>query len=345
MIDLGSLPLPANMAGFMGAAAIIWWAGRALTEAADAISEKTGLGSLFLGTLVLGGITSLPEVAVSVSSGLTGAAALGVNNLLGSIALQVVVLAIGDWMLGGRALSFVTGKPAVLLHGVFGAVLLIAVAMAVVVGDHAFAAAGVWTLSLFVTTFLLLWVVFLEERTERSGWQPTDLPSERDVSAKPAEALSIVAASRRVALCAAAILAAGYGVARIGDAIAAQSGLGGSFVGATLLGLTTSLPEISALVAAVRLERFSMAFGNIFGTNILTVAILFLTDIAYPGGPVLNEVGAFASVAALLGATLTLLYVGGLVERRDRTIGRLGIDSWAVLVIYFAGLGLLYTLR
>jgi len=345
MIDLGTLSLPVNIAVFVSAAAVIWWAGRALTEAADAISEHTGLGSLFLGTLVLGGITSLPEVAVSVSAGLNGAAKLGVNNLLGSIALQVVVLALGDWVLGGRALSFVTGKPVVLLHGLFGAILLIAVAVAVNVGDRAFAAAGVWTLGLFIATFLLLWVVFLEERSERSAWHPTDLPTERDISGRASEPLPISIAAWRTVLCAALILAAGYGVSLVGDAIAAQTGLGGSFVGATLLGLTTSLPEISALVAAVRLRRFAMAFGNIFGTNILTIAILFLTDIAYPGAPVLNEVGGFASVAALLGATLTLLYVSGLAERRDKTFGRLGVDSWAVLVVYFAGLGLLYTLR
>ncbi|SDD45774.1 sodium:calcium antiporter [Ruegeria marina] len=345
MIEIGLLPLPGNIAAFIVASAIIWWAGQALAQAADAISEKTGLGSLLLGTLVLGGITSLPEVAVSVSAGFTGAAKLGVNNLLGSIALQIVVLALGDWILGRRALSFVTGKPVVLLQGLFGAVLLVAVAVAVVVGDHAFAGAGLWTFGLFGATVLLLWIVFLEERNDRSGWRPTDLPSKRDIPGKTAIPLSISAASRRIVLCAALILAAGYGVARIGDAIAHQSGLGGSFVGATFLGLTTSLPEISSLVAAVRLRRFAMAFGNIFGTNILTVAILFLTDIAYPDEPILNQVGSFASVAALLGATVTLLYVSGLVERRDTTIGRLGIDSWAVLVVYAAGVGLLYTIR
>lgn len=345
MIDPGALPLPANIAAFAAAAAVIWRAGRALTEAADAISEMTGLGSLFLGTLVLGGITSLPEIAVSVSAGFAGAAALGVNNLLGSIALQVVVLALGDWMLGGRALSFVTGKPVVLLHGLICALLLIGVAAAVSVGDRAFAGAGAWSLGLFVATFVLLWLVFGEERSDRSGWHPTDLPSPRDVSARAGRPPSVPAAARGVALCAALILAAGYGVARIGDAIADQSGLGDSFVGLTFLGLATSLPEISALAAAVRLRRFAMAFGNIFGTNILTVAILYLTDLAYPGGPVLEQAGRFAAVAALLGATVTLLYVAGLVERRDTTIGRLGIDSWAVLAVYAAGLGLLYALR
>ncbi|MDF0603723.1 hypothetical protein P1J78_23655 [Psychromarinibacter sp. C21-152] len=66
---------------------------------------------------------------------------------------------------------------------------------------------------------------------------------------------------------------------------------------------------------------------------------------AYPGGPVLNAVGGFATVAAGLGAVLTLLYVAGLVERRDATLGRLGIDSWAVIGTYAAGVLLLWGMR
>ena len=68
MVDFSTLSIPLNFGVFAVAAAVIWWAGTTLTEAADAISEQTGLGSLFAGTIILGGITSLPEMAVSVSA-------------------------------------------------------------------------------------------------------------------------------------------------------------------------------------------------------------------------------------------------------------------------------------
>ena len=64
-----------------------------------------------------------------------------------------------------------------------------------------------------------------------------------------------------------------------------------------------------------------------------------------PAGPVLNEVGAFSQVAAALGVVVTLFYVAGLIERRDDTIGRLGLDSWAVVATYAGGLVLLFFLR
>jgi cation:H+ antiporter len=42
---------------------------------------------------------------------------------------------------------------------------------------------------------------------------------------------------------------------------------------------------------------------------------------------------------------VTTLYVTGLIERRNRTILRMGVDSLAVLVAYLGGLILFYQLR
>jgi len=345
MFDFAGLPVLANLGIFALAGAAVWFAGTRLAGYADEIAQLTGLGSAMAGMILLAGITSLPEIAVSVSAGFSGSAQLAANNILGSIALQVVVLALGDWVLGGRALSFVVGKPEVLLQGIFGAVLLAVVCGAIAAGDHAFLGAGIWTLGLTVGSFLLLWFVANADQSERSGWVPQDMPDLGDVTGEKNPPGTLPRAITMTATMAAIILVAGFLLARTGDTLATQSGLGGSFIGATLLGLATSLPEISTLVAAIRLKRYSMAFGNIFGSNIFNIALIWLIDLAYPGGPVLNEVGAFSQVAASLGIVLTLLYVAGLVERRNRTLGRLGLESWAVIVTYLGGVAVLFSLR
>jgi cation:H+ antiporter len=116
-------------------------------------------------------------------------------------------------------------------------------------------------------------------------------------------------------------------------------------MGIALLALVTSLPELGTVFAAMRQGLYTMAISDILGTNILNVALLLCIDLAATGEPVLSRVGTFASVGALLGIVVTGLLLIGLVERRDQTILRMGLDSAAVLIVYVGGLALLFTLR
>lgn len=345
MTSIEQWPLVVAMLVFALSAAAVWVAGTRLALYADAIAHITGAGTALLGVLMLGGVTSLPEIAVSVSASISGNAALAVNNLLGGLALQVVILALGDFALGGRALSFVVGSPRVLLQGVFCALLLAMVIAAIGVGERAFLGVGLWSTAILLGSIVLLWFITLEEKRDRLGWKAEDMPDLGEALESEGRPGTLGRAIALTAVVAVVILVAGYLLARTGEAIATMSGLGSSFVGATLVGFATSLPEISTVLAAIRLRRYIMAFGDIFGTNILDVAFIFLVDLAYRGPPVLGEVGAFSQVAAALGVLVTLLYVAGLIERRDDTLGRLGIDSWAVLASYGCGVALLYTLR
>ncbi|MDN3718249.1 hypothetical protein QW131_00905 [Roseibium salinum] len=88
-----------------------------------------------------------------------------------------------------------------------------------------------------------------------------------------------------------------------------------------------------------------MAVSDIFGTNLFDVAIIFLVDVLYFEGAVLNEVGNFSVLAGLLGILVTGLYVVGLIERRNPTILGVGVDSILVTVTYLGGIGILYTMR
>ncbi|HEX6364423.1 MAG TPA: hypothetical protein VFZ93_15810, partial [Albitalea sp.] len=143
----------------------------------------------------------------------------------------------------------------------------------------------------------------------------------------------------------AAILVAGFLLATAGEALAAQTGLGTSFFGAVLLGFSTSLPELSTVLAAVRLGRYEMALADVLGTNLFNVTIIVLVDALHPGDPVLMEAGPFAAFGALLALVLTAIFLVGMIERRDRTVLRMGFDSLAAIACYAAGLVVLYQLR
>jgi cation:H+ antiporter len=81
MLDFSDFGLAMNMALFALSAGCVWQAGTRISTCAKAISDMTGMGQALLGLLLLGGVTSLPELAVSLSSAIAGNAALAVNNI------------------------------------------------------------------------------------------------------------------------------------------------------------------------------------------------------------------------------------------------------------------------
>ena len=87
------------------------------------------------------------------------------------------------------------------------------------------------------------------------------------------------------------------------------------------------------------------AVADVFGTNLFNVTIIFAVDALYDGPPVLAEVGPFAGFGALLAIALTAIYLAGMIERRDRTLARMGYDSIAALFAYAGGLVVLWHLR
>jgi cation:H+ antiporter len=98
-------PLWANALIFLVAAALVWGAGTRLTRDLDGIAERTGMGRAFVGMLLLGGITSLPEVANAITASAIGNPALAINNLLGSAAINVLLLAVADALVGRDAIT------------------------------------------------------------------------------------------------------------------------------------------------------------------------------------------------------------------------------------------------
>ncbi len=338
-----SFPLWGNGLVFAGAAAAVWAAGTRIAGYADAIAEATGIGRGLLGIVLLGGVTSLPEMAVASTASLAGHPALSVNDLLGSAAINVVIIAVADAVLGRGAITSVLASPGVLLQGVLGIVLLAMVVGATMTMDVPLLGASAWTWLLLCATAVALWVV--ARSNSASAWKAVRKPGQEKPAASQHRAQALRPVITKTAVAGALILVAGFLLAKSAEAIAVQTGLGTSFVGAVLLGASTSLPEVSTVIAAVRLGRYEMAVSDIFGTNVFNIAIIFAVDALYDGPPVLAEVGPFAGFAALLAIVLTALYLAGMIERRDRTVARMGYDSLAALGAYGAGIAVLYQLR
>ncbi len=81
---------------YLGAAAVVGAAGSLLPFAGVALAETMGLHKTFVGTLLVAGATSLPELIVAVSAMRLGAVDLAIGNLLGSNLFDMLILAADD---------------------------------------------------------------------------------------------------------------------------------------------------------------------------------------------------------------------------------------------------------
>jgi cation:H+ antiporter len=150
-----------NAAIFVASAVVVWIAGTRVAGHADAVARKTGLGHAAVGLLLLAGVTSLPEVAVTVTASVTGNAQLAVNNLLGSVAMQVALLAVADAVIGRDALTSVIPDPVVLLQVTLNTLVLGLVAAAVTAGDRSVFGIGIgaWSCALLLAYVGAVWLI------------------------------------------------------------------------------------------------------------------------------------------------------------------------------------------
>jgi cation:H+ antiporter len=350
LLQFSALPLWVNPAIFGGAAVFVWVAGTRLAGYASALAARTEMSQAFLGMVVLGIATSLPEIATTVTAAQIGNARLVSGNLFGGVAMQVAVLAIVDLIAVRDALTYFTPNPVLLFQGVM-LLLLLALALAGATIGEPLSLLGVG-----LTPALLVAGYLLTLRLSQGGdylprWPATNEPESREDEEGEERDSYRETTNRRLYLYAGlaglVILAAGWALAKTGDgdALAEQTGLGSSFVGVSLVAVSTSLPELSATLSAVRRGNHEMAVSNILGTNCLEVALFFLADLCYRQGPILATTDRSALFAGTLGMAVTAIFLLGLLERRDRTVLGMGVDSVLVLVAYLAGIGGLYYLR
>jgi cation:H+ antiporter len=150
-----------EVARFAIAAAVILLAGPVLALSADGIAVTTGIGHTFVGALLLGIATALPELVASLAATRIGAYDLAVGNLFGSVAFNMTVLFAADVAyLPGPVLAAVA--PAQVVAGL-GAILLMAIALAAVVhGERTHASRlepdAVVVLVTYVLLFGAVWV-------------------------------------------------------------------------------------------------------------------------------------------------------------------------------------------
>jgi cation:H+ antiporter len=345
---LNQQPVIFNVALFAVAAAGVWYAGSRLAIYADAIADRKRIGQAFMGLVFVAAATSLPEMVTTLFGAAEGEAKLVLGNMFGGIPMQTAILALADALFATAALtSYPRG-----LGSALEATLLITL-LAMLLELHAAGEValpfgiGLGTLLLVVAYVAI--IALLRRHGDSETWRPVEVPETEklligEVTPKALDRVPLALLVRRFTLMSLVILACGIALTASAAALAEQTGLGSSFIGVTLLAGATSLPEVSTTFAAVRIGAYSLAISNIFGSNLLMVALVFPADVVYAGGPILRAIDQSTAFALIAGLFVTAIYLAGLLLRPRRTIAGMGVDSALVLLAYAATLAVFYRL-
>ncbi len=348
-----------NVTVFIVAAAVILFAGSTLERSAKLLGERTKLGEMFAGMVLLALSTSLPDITTSLTATLRGHTDLAVNNLLGGVILQTMVLAVADIVGGKKALTARAPSYGLLLQGV-GVIFVLATAIvAASLEQHWSKVTWVSDVAPAMIAVVYGVVQYLIVRNHGNPrWNPAEArgaeqvapAAEQDTSATPEQEspkLKEQPLHRLLILfgtASAFVCAGGIAVVLATEHIAQATGASEGFLGFTLVAFVTSLPEISTTIMATRRGHHVAAASNIFGSNSLNTATLALVAVVASGA---TFSGTFMSsiFSASLGIVLTAIYLLGMLERRDQTILRMGWDSAWVLVLGFLGIAAVFALE
>ncbi len=327
---------------FLICVAIILFAGTKLARYGDAIAEKTGLGRIWIGLVLVAAITTMPELVTGVSSAaLVKLPDLALGTLLGSCLFNLTILALLD-ILHRPSPVLSQASPRHIASAGMG-ILLIAIAAGTILAGERFSGLSLGWVGISSIIILVVYLVgarqlFLFEQRN----QPP--PAPRRYDGLPAGTVYF-----RFALASAAIIGAGIWLSFVGDEIATTTGWNASFVGSLFLAITTSLPELVVALAALRLGAIDMAVANILGANILDIVIIVLADLAYTQGPILAAVSRVHFITAAVAMVMSLLVILGLrFQLRRKTffviswygVILIGLYIFGAYALFTAGIGL-----
>jgi cation:H+ antiporter len=318
---------------FLISSAFVIAAGIGLARFGDDLAEATGWGKLWVGTLLVGIATSLPEVTVNVSAvWLEQNPGLALGNVFGADMINVFVLASVALVFGVQNLFGGQGRATEIL--MLTGLALVALALGLgafgdieVLGPTS--VGGLLIGAVYVYGMRRVYLAGREGAEDEAGDAPR--PSARNpLIGFFGSAVVVIIAGRYLASSA--------------DAIAEASGISASFIGVLLVSIVTTLPEGSVTVAASLRRSYGIAMGNVYGSCAFNVTIVFIADFFHLRGPLLREMDAAHFAAAI--AAFVLMGMGYLVFKscQSRAFSAARVLVPAIPLVYVGALYLVYRL-
>ena len=236
----------------MASLAVLATSAKYVVESASKLARFFGIGEMAIGFLFISMLTSLPELSVAVLSSVSGNNNLSLGDLMGSSVVNIaLVIGIAATIAKGKRFDMKSINTSLLI-------LLVSVIPLFFILDGSLT--GVDSIMLIGLYLVFAYIVLTHK---------VPVQNENRISRKEAAVhfLTLLAGIGVV------LISAGF-VVENAVSIAKSLGLFQSFLGATIVALSTSMPELAVDITAARRGKWGLAIGDIFGSNATNLTLL-----------------------------------------------------------------------
>lgn len=325
---------------FMVCAAIIAVAGTRITRIVDQLADRTGIGEAAAGAVLLGASTSLGGSVLSVTAAWNGHAELAVSNALGGIAVQTFFLAVADMMYRRANLEHAAASVPNMMQNGLLICLLALILFAPYLPDISVGGVHPVTPVLLVVYFYGIYLV--RAASEAPMWQPSFTRETRED--KPDDVREMPPLRRlwlEFLVLMIVLGIAGWTLEPAATVIANKTNLTQTVIGVLLTAVCTSIPELVTSIAAVRRGALTLAVSGIIGGNAFDTLFTAASDIAYRDGSIYHVMPEDSKFWAALTLLMSGVLMMGLIRRERHGIGKIGMESTVIMVLYVFGVALL----
>ena len=244
----------------------------------DLLSKQTKLASAFIGGLIIASITSLPEFVTSISAVIIDNPALSFGDILGSNMFNIFVLSIYNLYFFKK--------------NIFNNKNKYVIECLILIIEYIF----IWLNLKFITTLILilLYIIYSIKTIK-------NVKEEDNISNKEKYVLLKFIINVFLLIILSILLTiSADNITRIYPNIASSS------VGAILLGITTSLPEVVTTFSLIKLNNYNMAISNIIGSNIFNFLVLSISDF-FDKKSIYNLIDIYSKMYLFGGLFITIL--------------------------------------
>lgn len=245
-----------HLSGFGLGLVILLIGGYWLIPASISLATRVHLPPRLIASVIIAGGTSAPELLVSVNAGLTGNPDIALANVTGSNITNIfLVFGLGILLMPVRLSSQRDRQDIFWLT-----ILTLAVSVMLLADIFASWGGRMTGLCLCVSFFLLA----LRQKTA------DNVPPETSGSPQ----FGLMASVVMTLLSIAALITGAHLMVAHAVSIATSFEIDKAVIGATIVAVGTSLPEITAVMASLLKGRQDMAVGNIIGSNMFNICIV-----------------------------------------------------------------------